>query len=68
MGADEYVINAASAVVAMEYMDYAFRKKYCGARRRVLFVLGCAVYFFTVTALNMASEFEGVLGFFMELY
>lgn len=60
----EYVINAASAVVAMEYMDYGFQKKYCGIRRWIYFALGCVVYFLTVTTLNRVIEFEGVLGFF----
>ena len=29
MEISEYVINAASAIVAMEYIDYGFQKKYC---------------------------------------
>lgn len=64
MGVSEYVINAASAIVAMEYIDYGFKKKYCGARRWIYFIMGCVIYFFTVTTLNLVIEFEGVLGFF----
>lgn len=64
MGVSEHVINAASAVIAIEYMDYGFPKKYYGAGRRISFTVGCAVYFLTVSMLNMVIEFEGVLGFF----
>ena len=61
----EYVINAISAVIAVEYIDYGFPKKYNGFRRWGAFAAGCAAYFLTVTALNRLIDFEGVLGFFM---
>ena len=64
MGISEYAINVMSAVVALEYMDHGFQKKYCGVRRWICFVAGCAVYFTVVTAFNQVIEFEGVLGFF----
>lgn len=64
MEVSEYVINALSAIIAVEYIDYGFQKKYCGARRFVSFIIGCTVYFLTVTVLNRMIEFEGVLGFF----
>lgn len=67
MGVSEHVINAASAVVAIEYMDYGFQKKYNGARRRGSFTVGCAVYFLTVSALNMVIELV-FWAFFMELF
>lgn len=67
MEISEYVINAASAIVAMEYIDYGFQKKYCGARRWIYFAIGCIVYFLTVTTLNWVIEFENVLGFFYGL-
>lgn len=59
-----YVINAISAVIAVEYIDYGFPKKYSGVRRWASFAVGCAVYFMTVTTLNRVIAFEGVLGFF----
>lgn len=58
-----YVINILSAVVAVEYIDYGFQKKYCGVKRWSAFIVGCVVYFLTVTVLNQAIQFEGVLGF-----
>ncbi|MBD5512698.1 MAG: sensor histidine kinase [Lachnospiraceae bacterium] len=59
-----YVINAISAVIAVEYIDYGFPKKYNGFRRWGAFTAGCVAYFLTVTALNRLIDFEGVLGFF----
>lgn len=58
-----YVINILSAVVAVEYIDYGFQKKYCGVKRWSAFIVGCVVYFLTVTVLNQVIQFEGVLGF-----
>ncbi len=59
-----YVINAISAVIAVEYIDYGFPKKYNGFRRWGAFTVGCVAYFLTVTALNRLIDFEGALGFF----
>lgn len=59
-----YVINVISAVIAVEYIDYGFPKKYSGFRRWGIFAAGCVVYFLAVTALNRIIDFEGVLGFF----
>lgn len=64
MECSAYIINVISAVIAVEYIDYGFQKKYRGFKRWGAFVTGCAVYFFTVTALNRLIDFEGVLGFF----
>lgn len=64
MEISEYVINAASAIVAMEYIDCGFQKKYRGARRWIYFAIGCIAYFLTVTTLNWVIDFESVLGFF----
>lgn len=36
MGVSGYVINILSAVVAVEYMNYGFRKKYHGAKETVM--------------------------------
>ncbi len=72
MGEGEYVINAASAIVAMEYMGYGFQKKYSGIRHWIYFIVGCVVYFFTVTTLNLVIEYEGVTdllpGFILVVY
>lgn len=59
-----YVINIISAVIAVDYIDYGFQKKYDGLRRGGAFAAGCAVYFLTVTVLNRLTDFEGVFGFF----
>ena len=39
--AASYVIDVLSTLVAMEYMDHGFDKKYSGAARIMLFVGGC---------------------------
>lgn len=59
-----YVINIISAIIAVEYIDYGFPKKYSGVRRWGAFTVACIIYFLTVTTLNRIIEFEGVLGFF----
>lgn len=58
-----YVINAVSAVIAVEYIDYGFPKKYRGLRRWGAYATGCIAYFLTVTTLNRLADFEGVLVF-----
>lgn len=63
MGISAYVINVISAIIAVEYIDYGFPKKYSGVKRWGTFAAGCVGYFFTVTALNRIMVFEGVLGF-----
>ena len=57
------MINLLSAVIAVEYMDYGFQKKFCGWKRWGAFSVGCIIYFLTVTALNRLAAFEGALGF-----
>ncbi len=64
MGFSAYVINVISAVIAVEYIDYGFPKKYSGIRRWGAFAAGAVAYFLTVTVLNRIIDFEGVLGFF----
>lgn len=64
MGFSAYVINVISAVIAVEYIDYGFPKKYSGIRRWGAFAAGAVTYFLTVTVLNRIIDFEGVLGFF----
>ena len=56
-----YMINALSAVIALEYISHGFEKKYKDFRGIVLFLGGCAVYFMTVTLLNHFTHFEGFL-------
>lgn len=63
MGTGDYLINILSAVIAVEYMDYGFQKKFCGIKRWGAFGVGCIIYFLTVTALNRLAAFEGALGF-----
>ena len=63
MGAGDYLINLLSAVIAVEYMDYGFQKKFCGWKRWGVFSGGCVIYFLTVTTLNRFAAFEGALGF-----
>lgn len=60
----EYIINAISAVVAIEYMDCSFKKKYEGVRRWAAFFIGCFAYFVTVSVLKQVVQFEGILGVF----
>ena len=40
-----YVIDVLSTLVAMEYMDHGFDKKYSGAARIMLFTGGCLAYY-----------------------
>lgn len=61
MDFNEYVINVISAVLAIEYIDYAFEKKYGGCKRRLLFAAGTAVYFLIVSGVNYYLNFEGIL-------
>ena len=56
------LINALSAVIAVEYMDHGFPKRYQGTRRWLLSAAGSASYFLVVTALNHYTVFEGILG------
>ncbi len=58
-----HLINVLSAVAAIEYIDYSFKKKYRGARRWCFFIVSCAVYFAVATVLNRMAESEGVLFF-----
>ena len=64
MNLSDHVINAASAIVAVDFIDHGFEKRFGGSHRRLLFGGACVLYFLTVTGLNMASWFEGALGFF----
>lgn len=56
-----YVINVLSAVLAIEYIDHAFEKKYGGCKRRLIFAAGTAVYFLIVSGINYFLNFEGIL-------
>ena len=58
------LIDLASAVVAVEYMDHGFQKRYGGLRRGILFVSAVIVYDIVMTLLNRWFPFEGLLGFF----
>ena len=63
MTVEDYLINVLSAVIAIEYMDHGFPKKYSGGLRLFWFLTGCGVYFLVVTKINMITEFESVTGF-----
>lgn len=52
-----------SAVIAVEYMDYSFPKKYKGCKRWLYFIAGIAVYFLVLTGFGIREKFEGVMGF-----
>lgn len=60
----ESVINMLASVIAIEYMEHGFEKKYSGWRHWLLFAGGCAVYFILVTVLNLFTDFEGLLCIF----
>lgn len=55
--------NMLSAVIAIEYMDHGFQKKYRGILRILCFLAGCGVYFLTVAVFGRITVFESVLGF-----
>ena len=57
-----YVIDVLSTLVAMEYMDHGFDKKYSGAARIMLFTGGCLAYYGIMVLLNRYIVFEGFLG------
>ncbi len=59
----DYLFNVLSAVIAIDYMDHGFQKKYHGKLRVVSFLTGCGIYFLAVTAFNRIMEFESVMGF-----
>ena len=61
MNISDYIINVLSSIIAVEYIDYGFRKKYAGFKRWILFVVGCSVYFFVLTGINRYIEYEGIL-------
>lgn len=61
MGLNEYIVNIFASVIAIEYMDYGFEKKYVGLKRWTFFFMGCGVYFFVVTGMNQFVNYEGIL-------
>lgn len=63
MGVKEHVSTLFSAVIAVEYMDYSFPKKYKGCKRWLYFIAGIAVYFLVLTGFGIREKFEGVMGF-----
>ena len=58
----DYLINALSAVIALEYISHGLKPKYKGCRGAALFLAGCTVYFLMVTAFNHYTPFEGIMG------
>lgn len=60
MKTGDYIVNVISAVIAVEYMDCGFRKKYRGIKRWVLFAAGCILYFLVVTGFNHFIKHEGI--------
>lgn len=67
MGLSEFVINIFAAVIAVEYMDHGFVKKYERFKRWVFFAMGCSVYFFVLTGMNWFIGYEGILCVFYGL-
>ena len=55
-----YVIDVLSTLVAMEYMDHGFDKKYSGAARIMLFTGGCLAYYGIMVLLNRYIVFDNV--------
>lgn len=64
MSIAEYVINVLSSVIAVEYMQHGFEKKYTGWRRWLCFAAGCTAYFLVVTCFNWLTGIEGLLSVF----
>ncbi|EEQ59823.1 hypothetical protein CBFG_03533 [Clostridiales bacterium 1_7_47FAA] len=60
--AASYVIDVLSTIMAVEYMDHGFEKKYSGAARIMLFAGGCTAYYGIMALLNRHAAFEGGLG------
>lgn len=63
MEVKEHVSTLLSAVIAVEYMDYSFPKKYKGRKRWLYLFAGIAVYFLVLTGFGVREKFEGVIGF-----
>ena len=57
----EYAINVLASIIAVEYIDHGFAKKYEGYKRWVFFAIGCSVYFFVLTGMNWLISYEGIL-------
>lgn len=58
----DYLFNVLSAVIAIEYMDHGFPKRYRGKLRIFSFLAGCGIYFLAVTGFNMITGYESVMG------
>ena len=65
MGACDYVINIVAAFIAIEYMDHGFEKRYSCIKHRILFAMGCGVYFLVVTQINYRTNYEEYYAFYM---
>ena len=59
----DYLFNVLSAVIAVDYMDHGFRKRYHGRMRIFSFLAGCGIYFLAVTGFNIVMGYESVMGF-----
>lgn len=62
MGFEEHVSTLVSAVIAVEYMDYGFPKKYKGCKRWLYLCAGIAIYFLVLTGFGVQEKFEGIMG------
>lgn len=60
---EEHISTLLSSVIAVEYMDYSFPKKYKEYKRWLYFTAGVAVYFLVLTGFGVQEKFEGVMGF-----
>ena len=57
-----YVIDGLSTVIAVEYMDHGFEKKYSGAARIMVFAGGCAAYYGVMPCLTDMRSLKGLWG------
>ncbi len=57
----DHIINIIASVIAIEYMEHSFDKKYDGWRHWLCFAGGCAAYFALITVMNFFTVFEGIL-------
>ena len=59
----DYLFNVLLAVIAVDYMDHGFRKRYHGRMRIFSFLAGCGIYFLAVTGFNIVMGYESMMGF-----
>ena len=65
MGVCDYVINIVAAFIAIEYMDHGFEKRYSCIKHRILFAMGCGVYFLWLRKLTTVLIMKEYYAFYM---